>query len=114
MGMPSKTDYERALRSYFHKTKGYVIASVNDKLDAERDTINQYETKNEALGKDEVLRRTFLNVAGRVIGTILYCILVIFVLNEVFVLNIQISLKNVLLLTLIVFAFHTKFLLAKE
>jgi hypothetical protein len=108
MKLPSKLEYTEALSNYFHKTWGYVSHVVH-KVEAESNTIIEYEKHNIHLSKSQIVIKAGMMLLGRFLATIVFCILLIYVLNEVFEFKIQISAKNILLLTLIFFAYKAKF-----
>ena len=114
MRLVSKLDYYAALRDYFYKTKGYVYPAISDKIVGEIDTIKQYEERHGPLSKRQVIFRICLNLLAHLIGLIVYSILVIYVLGEVFDFTIAYTTKNILLLTLAILAFKVKFRLAKD
>ena len=114
MGRISKLDYYSALRGYFYKTKGYVYPAISDKIIDELNTIRQYEELHHPLNKREAFIRISLNLLAQLIGLIVYSILIIYVIKEVFHFTIHYTPKNILLLTLTIVAFKGKFRLAKE
>jgi len=110
----SKLDYYTALSDYFYKTKGYVYPAISDKIGDEINTIKLYEEQHGPLSKREVIFRFWMNLLGHLIGLIIYSTLVIYVLKEVFDFNIDYTLKNIFLLTLILIGYKARFRLAKE
>jgi pantothenate kinase len=114
MRQPSKIEYEEALRSYFHKTKGYVFPSISHKIEGEIITIEQYDDRNKALSKSQVIIKACLNFIAQLVGTIIYCTLAIYVLKEVFGIVVIYSFKNILLLTIVLLAYKVKFRLAES
>jgi hypothetical protein len=114
MKQPSKIEYTQALSNYFHKTKGHVSPSIVFKVEVESNTIIEYEKHNSPVSKSEILFKAGISLLGRFMSTIAFCALLVYVLNNVFELAISYSAKNILLLTLIFFAYKTKFRLFRE
>jgi flagellar biosynthesis protein FliQ len=113
MKSPSKTDYDQALSNYFHKTKGH-ITQILHIVEVESNTITEYEKNNIPLSKIEIIIKACMTLLGRFIATIVFCVLFLYVLNEVFEMTISFSPKNIMLLTLIFFAYKTKFRMVAE
>src|SRR5690242_9289234 len=109
----SRLDYYTALSNYFYKTKGYVYPAISDKIVDELNTIRQYEELHGPIKKREAFIRVSLNLFAQLIGLIVFSILIIYVIKEVFHFTISYTPKNILLLTLAIIAFKVKFRLAK-
>lgn len=109
----SKAEYHNALRNYFYITRGYVFPKIHHKIEGDVNIIKQYEERNQ-FSKQDILIRILLNFLGELVGTIVYCVLIIFVIKEVFYFTIDYTPKNILLLTFTVIALKIKFRLAKD
>lgn len=114
MRTPLKIEYYEALYNYYHKTKGHVPAAIVNKVDSENKTIIKYEEHHNPISKRQAIINASLNLFARIIGTITYSVLVVYVLKEVFGVSLTYSTKNILLLTLILFAYKAKFRLTNE
>ena len=107
MKQPSKIEYTEALSNYFHKTRGYVT-HVAHKVETESNQIIEFEKHNIPLSKSEIVIKAGMMLLGRFLATIVFCFLFVYVLNAVFEISISFSAKNILLLTLVFFAYKTK------
>ena len=115
MQKSSKADYHKALRNYFFITKGYVYSRILHKIEVDVNTINEYEATHRLPTKHEVIIRAIVDFLGQTVGAIVYCVIVVYVLKEVFDIDLSYSIKNILLLTLVVLGYKVKFRLgAKE
>jgi hypothetical protein len=113
MKQPTKIEYNEALRNYFYKTRGHVTHVVH-KVEVEYNTIMEYDKYNVPLSKSEIVIKACMFFLGRFLATIVFCILIIFVLNEVFGVVVSYSITNILLLISAFFAYKIKFRLWRE
>lgn len=110
----AKLDYHNALRNFFHKTKGHISQTISHKIEADMQTIEQYEKRKVSLEKGDLIIRFCLNLIGQIVGTAIYSALIIFALREILDLSVNYTATNLILLTLILLGQKVKFRLADE
>lgn len=108
---PTKSEYNKALYSYFHKTNGYVFPSIVPKLEKEIELINKYEELNNPkfMNRKDIQARRIFNFTTHLAGATIYAFLAIYALNEILGLSIDISLANISLIILLIIGWKTKF-----
>ncbi len=110
MKEPTQVTYHEALKNYYHKTKAHIFPNILYKIEGELDIIQKYDQlKSPVVKKDDALEKLILIIFVQTIRAIVITLLFIFVLNEVLKLDVDFSIKNILLIGILIMAWKVEF-----
>lgn len=110
MKEPTLVTYQEALKNYYDKTKAHIFPNILYKVKGDLDIIQKYDhLKSQVVKRDDALQKLIFIIFIQTLRAIIISLFFIFVLNEVLNLDVDFSIKNIMLIGLLILVWKVEY-----